>query len=412
MTGGNKSSQLSIAFTDGDKRMNVSRDTKYPFSGVLEGVGPVFCVEIKNSLMEQAKISTGTTRLVEIYRRISAGTLVQSFHGIWEHERKTYYVMEDLRNELTIAAALTTNRLPDRLARLRFAYDVANTVAYFHSVGLLIKVITDETVVIRTLEGNEVRPCLANIETARTFMEPTAMTSYDVRFEAAEYQRQRMHTKYTDIWRQVNSASNSSSDHRTVWHPDKAFIRQRLADGSLPWGDQQREDGSDDIYAIVGECWNASPALRPSASYVAQTLLEIVARHTAKTPERDPIVSPEHKQRVLEVIRASRDGKRGEHIAMGSVVALRRSVERDMDPVSSFLLGAAIWYELPPGGVHEYEDPESFSIQPREVKRAREALQYLEGAVDAGIDEAHKETALAYASLARHYLHASKNTDI
>ena len=122
------------------------------------------------------KIGRSGSRHVEIYKRISVGALVQSFYGICERNGKKYAVMEDLRNQPTLAVAIESKLLPnDGSTRMRIAYDLANTIAYLHSVGIIIKSMSDDTVVLRRLDGGTFQPCLTNLETARMVRIP----SYD-----------------------------------------------------------------------------------------------------------------------------------------------------------------------------------------------------------------------------------------
>lgn len=159
----NRTPAVKIDFPEGDERLEITPDGPR-FSGTFEGRAIVLA-DVND---DEMKIGRNGSRHVEIYRRISVGALVQSFYGICERNGKKYAVMEDLRNEPTLAAAVKSNLLPnDTPTRLRIAYDLANTIAYFHSVGILIKSLSDETVVLRRLEGGNLQPCLTNLETAR-----------------------------------------------------------------------------------------------------------------------------------------------------------------------------------------------------------------------------------------------------
>lgn len=159
----NRTPAVKIDFPEGDERLEINPDGPR-FSGTFEGRAIVLA-DVND---DEMKIGRNGSRHVEIYRRISVGALVQSFYGICERNGKKYAVVEDLRNEPTLAAAVKSNLLPnDSPTRLRIAYDLANTIAYFHSVGILIKSLSDETVVLRRLEGGNLQPCLTNLETAR-----------------------------------------------------------------------------------------------------------------------------------------------------------------------------------------------------------------------------------------------------
>jgi hypothetical protein len=68
------------------------------------------------------------------------------------------------------------------------------------------------------------------------------------------------------------------------------------------------------------------------------------------------------KERVLEEIRYKKEGKKHEPIIPDDARTLRQSADLSVDPVSSYLLGAAILYGLIP--MHdEHDDVEYASIE-------------------------------------------------
>ena len=127
---------------------------------------------------------------------------------------------------------------------------------------------------------------------------------------------------------------------------DKSSVRNRLAEGILPW-DISRGQEADQIFPIVWDCWNVNPVLRPSAAFVAQTILDIVVRDLV--PGSPATVVPHSilyviKERVLEQIRYKKEGKNHESIIPDEARMLRQSADLSVDPISSYLLGAAILY--------------------------------------------------------------------
>jgi len=167
----NRTPAVKIDFPQHDERLKIDETGD---SGTFEGKAIV----LADVNEDQMKVGRHGSRHVEIYKRVSLGTLVQSFYGICEREGKKYAVLEDLRGQPTLATAIQHNLLPNDnpACLLRIAYHLANTVAYFHSVGILIKSLSDVTVVLRGLDGGStghghgqaIEPCLTNIETART----------------------------------------------------------------------------------------------------------------------------------------------------------------------------------------------------------------------------------------------------
>lgn len=127
----------------------------------LTGRGKVLCVEVPDS--QELKAGMRVTRMVEIYKCLSMGTLVQKFHGVLQKDDRLYYVMEHLGNASTLAA------LPSSLTalqRIQLAHNLAVTVAYLHSAGLLVKVLSDSSIFLSERNG-ELEPRVTNIEQAR-----------------------------------------------------------------------------------------------------------------------------------------------------------------------------------------------------------------------------------------------------
>lgn len=164
---------LDITFREQDSRLQVSFDDNDHLSGTLDGFGAVICVEVNE---DEMKPGHKGLRHAEIYH-ISDGTLVQSFHGFTVQQIKpggrkhrVYAVMEDMRSYPTLADMLIDQSLPGCLDCLRILYELANTIAYFHSLEMILKIINDESVVLkRIMDANGVRfqPCLTNVVQAR-----------------------------------------------------------------------------------------------------------------------------------------------------------------------------------------------------------------------------------------------------
>jgi len=102
---------------------------------------------------------------------------VQEFLGLLETPVGVYAVLENLE------AANDVFSIKDVLARddfvsttiltkkLRLCYEIVNTVAYMHSVNLVVKVITDEFVFVR-FKDNQLWPIFTNLECARNVLVP------------------------------------------------------------------------------------------------------------------------------------------------------------------------------------------------------------------------------------------------
>ena len=131
---------------------------------------------------------------------------------------------------------------------------------------------------------------------------------------------------------------------------DKSVIRQKLASGMLPWTVEADRKGWDDVYTIVHSCWNSHPTLRPPASYVAQTLLDFYTQRSLGAPSLIDEVPSEVQGSIFEKICSKRNDFHATvtDISIEAALRLKRSVDKYSNPSNSFLLGAAIWWELVP----------------------------------------------------------------
>lgn len=158
---------VEIEFPDGDPRLHDIHTLSDSMDLIAQleepRVGRVVCKEVKNFAIK-------SSRHVEIYRLISSGTHVQEFYGIAEFGAKRYAVLEYLQNDPTLAEGINSDaaELSSDLARLNVAYEIASTVAYLHSVGIVVKNISDVNIVLKKREDQRgLRPCLINLDAAR-----------------------------------------------------------------------------------------------------------------------------------------------------------------------------------------------------------------------------------------------------
>lgn len=152
-------------FVEGDNRLslrpNANDDT---LLGELVKVGPVVCYKVNSPDM---RIGKRGIRIVEIYQQLALNTLVQPFYGILSYQQHYYGVMQDLQSELTVSAAIMCSKLPEIRSRLGISYDICSTVAYFHSVNLIVKNLTDLNVILRKKGDQRLEPVLTEVEGAR-----------------------------------------------------------------------------------------------------------------------------------------------------------------------------------------------------------------------------------------------------
>lgn len=148
------------------------------------------------------------------------------------------------------------------------------------------------------------------------------------------------------IWQWVTRTFPFSTSPSSL--PEKQeIIQKQLADGDFTWAEGVQAHNMGDVYATVRGCWNLTPELRPQAAYIAQRLLDLYARcltndHSSSTTE----LSEEVKDSVLRRIEAKRKHHSAEPVPSHYVSMLHDAVTARNDPLSSFLLGAAIWWEL------------------------------------------------------------------
>lgn len=102
----------------------------------------------------------------KIYGLLAEETQVQGYFGILERNNHYYNVWEDLSDLPNLYQWLKLKGIPNKLTALRVAYEISTTMAYFHSVQILLKTLNDESVIIRDRDGSEV-PVLTGVERAR-----------------------------------------------------------------------------------------------------------------------------------------------------------------------------------------------------------------------------------------------------
>lgn len=165
-----KLSDMEVNFRKDDGRLKIlGRISDRPprLSATLDGM-PVVCIP---SLTSAKHYSSRLPRLIRIYSKISAMTLVQPFYGIAETgdpDFKHWALMQDLSQYMSLAQAIQEKALPKPFPdRLKIAYELSKTVAYLHSVQILIKSMTDANIILRAGKGNVIEPVVTNLEEAR-----------------------------------------------------------------------------------------------------------------------------------------------------------------------------------------------------------------------------------------------------
>lgn len=137
------------------------------FKGSVEGGKEVVCVPLTTMYRDE------TPRLILNYSRLCAALHIQQFFGIFQDSTGQYAVMEDLQDQKDIIPLSDTiqdrrfqqENIDATQRKLQLCYEIANTVAYFHSINLVVKVISDRSIHIR-FTMTDMFPIFSNLETA------------------------------------------------------------------------------------------------------------------------------------------------------------------------------------------------------------------------------------------------------
>lgn len=126
----------------------------------IEGLGSVMCFEMQ--------LTTSSLVSLEIYQNIQAGSFVERFLGIAKSGGKVYALMEHLGEEESLARACQHKSLPRNiLERVQLAYDLSKTMAWFRRAEMLLKSVSDYTVIMKRLPSGRLCPFLSRLEHSR-----------------------------------------------------------------------------------------------------------------------------------------------------------------------------------------------------------------------------------------------------
>lgn len=158
---------LQLDFKEGDPRIVIDGESEDELLGALQVPGAQ-SVRIVGDPVNETLMRYGEKgpRHVAIYSQLSARTRVHPFYGIAQYDGKRWAVFQDLRSSPCLADALSLERLDNILARVKIAFEVAATFSYLHSVEILMKRLSDRTVLLVTEDGRLV-PYLTQVEHAR-----------------------------------------------------------------------------------------------------------------------------------------------------------------------------------------------------------------------------------------------------
>jgi hypothetical protein len=105
---------------------------------------------------------------LEIYRDIQYGAYVQRYYGIAKIKTDYYAVMEALVEGQNLYTMCSQQSMPHTLqSRLKIAYNIAKTMAWYHRADLLLKSLQDYSVVLQASSNGEFVPYITHVETIR-----------------------------------------------------------------------------------------------------------------------------------------------------------------------------------------------------------------------------------------------------
>ena len=162
--------ELGIDFAETNEDLDVRQESEDLLVGSLKLRGStttqveVICEPLKEDVMRYGEKGP---RHILIYAKISAHTLVHQFYGVAQRYNRRWAVMKDMRKCLNLADTIKTGQMPASiLDRIALAHQIAATVDYLHSVEVLIKKLSDKTVLL-SQEGDAITPYLTELEKAR-----------------------------------------------------------------------------------------------------------------------------------------------------------------------------------------------------------------------------------------------------
>ncbi|CZR47359.1 uncharacterized protein FPRO_08733 [Fusarium proliferatum ET1] len=395
--------------------------------GEVAGYGDVECRKLETGLSSQ--------RALNLYQDLQNGAHIQKIHGIVEINDQDYVILQDCSILTTLKTWRSdSSRVLTLRDRVHIAYDVAQSVAWLHGGGLLVKYLTESSIHLRSDGNSRQHPVLTQLHYTRCLYEKTNSVRIDHRYEAQEILAQLLekngsipHSHETDIWslgtivwQILTDGTPYLIEEPIYFHnpeQDAATLKRRLDIYPFP-GDFPVEFPSP-LVDIVQSCWKPLDQGRPSAMTVASSLLRalVLLDKVVFSSVRDCVGESVRiaNPRDLEIARSTawqliQEARKSSKIQDQQVsqlsnhhtsILLHQS-EHPEHPECAFLVGSLIWWDLI--NVWLVND----STVPRsdlgfDGRRAELALKYLLSASDRGYMQANFEITRAYAALCHDY---------
>lgn len=128
--------------------------------GTTSELGDIECQKLSDT--------TASRRALEAYRDLQYGAYIQAIHGLAKIDGDIFIVMQDCSKLSTLAEECNNNTTSvELIARVRLAFDVAQSIAWLHSADLILKTLNDRAV--KLVRGNDgtLRPCITEVEHVR-----------------------------------------------------------------------------------------------------------------------------------------------------------------------------------------------------------------------------------------------------
>ncbi|KAF4335301.1 kinase [Fusarium beomiforme] len=400
--------------------------------GYIEGYGDVECRRLNTSLTSQ--------RALYLYRDFQQGSHIQKIYGIVERNNHDYVVMQGCSELQPLKAWRSdSNRGLTLRDRVVIAYDVAQSIAWLHEGGLLVKYLTESSIRLTSDGQSGQEPILTQLHYTRCLYEKTNSVRIDYRYEAPEIlstllevekgqqRRSLPHSHETDIWSLgiiiwqilTDGVPYQIEDDLYFYNPEQesARLKSHLDTSPLP-GDFPSECPLR-LADIIRKCWSPIDQGRPSAECVASSLLRalplldktVMNTVTSCTGGLDEIGDPQElkqaRSAAWELVQAARarEKKQAEQVSQLSddyASILLRYANDPKHPECTFLVGSLIWWEL----INIWLINDLATPRKRlgfNGQRAELALKYLLSASDGMLMQANLEISRAYAALYHDY---------
>ncbi|KAF4450159.1 kinase-like protein [Fusarium austroafricanum] len=267
--------------------------------------------------------------------------------------------------------------------RVHIAYDVAQSIAWLHEGGLLVKYLTESSIHLMSDGKSGQKPILTQLHYTRCLYEKTNSVRIDQRYEAPEILsnllnnekgqqgRPLPHSHETDIWSLgiiiwqilTDGIPYQIEEDLYFYNPEQesARLKSRLNISPVPGGFP--DELPPPLADIIRKCWSPIDQGRPSAESVASSLLRalplldaiVIGTVTSCAGETDESSNyqdlEQARSAAWELIQAARARAKNHseqvtQLSDDHASILLRYVKHPEHPECALLVGSLIWWEL------------------------------------------------------------------